>query len=82
MTEIKMGMTVQDKITNFSGIVTGKCQYISGCDQALVIPRVKEDGSYKDGQWFDIQRLVVVSAPEIKLDNGDTPGCDMQAPIK
>ena len=28
---LSLGVTVKDKITEFSGIVTGRCEYITGC---------------------------------------------------
>jgi hypothetical protein len=78
---ITLGKTYQDKITNFRGVATGYVQYISGCNQALLIPPVGADGAFKDSQWFDVQRLEEVkNAPRITLDNGSTPGCDSPAP--
>lgn len=78
---INLGSKVKDKITGFSGVVTGFVTYLSGFNQALVVPRVGKDGAFKDGQWFDEQRLVINKkiAP-IKLDNGKTPGADIAAP--
>ena len=82
MNEIKMGQTVKDKITGFEGIVTGHCQYISGCDQLLVQPRVGSDGKKADAYWFDLQRLEVTNEEQVTLDNSKTPGFDAAAPIK
>lgn len=78
----KIGQTVEDKITGFKGVVTGLVDYISGCSQALVMPRVGEDGKATSGQWFDLQRLTILEAPIITLDNGETPGPDAPAPIR
>jgi hypothetical protein len=50
---IKLGIRVKDKITGFSGVVSGFVTYLSGCNQALVILEVGKDGTFKDGQWFD-----------------------------
>lgn len=77
---IKLGQQVKDKITGFKGTVTGLCQYLSGCNQALVVPKASKDGTFKDGHWFDEQRLTVTSKVVVKLDNGRTPGCDKAAP--
>ncbi|MDE2098827.1 MAG: hypothetical protein KGL39_16360 [Patescibacteria group bacterium] len=83
MSQILLGQTVTDKITGFKGVVTGRCEYISGCDQALVVPPVDDKGKIDDGRWFDVQRLVVdAAAPIVRLDNGDTPGCDAPAPVR
>ena len=59
---IKFGREYRDKISGFVGICTGKSQFISGCDQVLLIPKVGADGSYKDGQWFDDDRLIDVES--------------------
>jgi len=78
---IQLGHTYRDKITGFSGVATGFVQYISGCNQALIQPRVSDDGSMRDSQWFDQQRLDEdKTMPVVALDNGSTPGCDRAAP--
>lgn len=78
---IKLGSKVTDRITGFTGTVTGYVEYISGCNQCLVVPRVKDDGSQIDSCWYDEQRLVVdESVPVLQLDNGKTPGPDKAAP--
>ena len=77
---MKLGIKVRDKISGFTGIVTGFVTYISGCNQALVAPLVKDDGSLGDSLWFDVQRLERIGSETIKLDNGPTPGPDRAAP--
>lgn len=76
-----LGKTVTDKITGFSGIVTGHCEYLTGCSQSLVAPKVGADGKAAESAWFDDQRLSVdENTPAVKLDNGQTPGADKPAP--
>lgn len=80
---MQLGITVIDKITGFRGVVTGFVQYITGCNQCLVVPPLGADGGVRDATWFDVQRLDVDTAvPAIMLDNGATPGCDRPAPIR
>lgn len=81
---ISLGIVAKDKITGFQGTVTGICQYISGCNQALLAPRVDDKGAAREGAWFDLQRLEQIGSDDdaIVLDNGDTPGCDKAAPIR
>ena len=74
---LDLGDTVTDLITGFTGVVVGIVYYISGCNQALVVPTVDADGKLRDGSWFDVQRLVIMPEPRIVLDNGNTPGCDI-----
>ena len=76
-----LGRTVTDRVTNFRGVVTGVVEYLTGCNQALVVPPMSSDGKLPDSQWFDVQRLAVVEdVPAVVLDNGATPGCDKPAP--
>lgn len=62
MNELQLGCTVKDKITGFEGVVTGIVDYLSGCNQALVVPKVDKDGKLRDAHWFDVQRLTVADA--------------------
>lgn len=78
---IRTGMKVKDKITGFAGTVTGVVQYISGCNQALVVPPAREDGSFIAGEWFDLQRLEITNHDVLVLDNSTTPGAD-RAPTR
>lgn len=79
---IELGRTYKDKITGYTGVATGHTTYISGCNQTLLVPKTKADGTGSDGRWFDDQRMELQSAKKITLDNGATPGCDLPAPIR
>jgi hypothetical protein len=75
------GTTAKDQITGFSGVVTGRTEYISGCTQVLLQPKMGKDGKRPDGEWFDEQRLLAVPGVKaIVLDNARTPGSDIPAP--
>jgi hypothetical protein len=78
-----LGLTVKDTITGFTGVVSGYVRYLSGCNQALVVPRVGKDNKPVDPMWLDEQRLEV--NPKVKpivLDNGDHPGADVSPPVR
>lgn len=79
---IAIGSTYKDKITGFTGLATGHCTYISGCNQTLLQPRVDDKGEFRDGKWLDDQRLELVAAESVTLNNGSTPGCDTPAPVR
>jgi len=55
--KIEMGKKVKDSITGFSGIVTARAEYITGCRQYTVTPKAK-DNKHADSYWFDEDRLV------------------------
>jgi hypothetical protein len=77
---IKLGAEYKDKITDFIGVATGYVQYITGCNQVLLTPKVGKDGDKKNGEWVDEQRLERFGDKVIILDNGRATGFDMAAP--
>lgn len=80
---INLGNTYEDLVTGFRGVAVGHVEYMTGCNQTLLSPRARPDGSIVESQWFDDQRLKVDElAPTVMLDNGETPGCDKPAPIR
>ncbi len=69
---IGMGAEVKDRITGFKGRVTGRSQYISGCNQYAVQPVTKQDGDFIEGRWFDEHRLEVTNADPVVLEPNPT----------
>lgn len=76
---IDLGKKAKDKITGFEGIITGRAQYLYGCDQYLVTPPAK-DGAKIEAYWFDEGRLEVtgqgVQAEEVQSDKPGGPNMD------
>ena len=66
MTEhkVKLGDRVVDVHTGFEGTVMARAEYMYGCVQIQVQPKVKEDGDFVKHQWFDEPQLELVE------DNG------------
>ena len=80
---IVFGQHVKDIITGFDGFVTGKCNYITGCDQALVTPTLdQKTKAYCEPKWFDVDRLVPGNQKTISLPRQTSVGADLSAPIK
>lgn len=75
-----LGKTYRCKITGFTGVATGRCEYLTGCNQILLLPKVGADGAAKDGSWIDEQRLECLDVETITLDNGKTPGFGQTPP--
>ena len=75
-----LGSTVTDRITGFRGVAVGHVEYLTGCNQTLVVPPVDAEGKLRDGQWFDDQRLKVSDEAPVTLDNSATPGHDAAPP--
>lgn len=76
-----LGFTLRDKVTGFVGVATGHVQYITGCDQLLLVPSVDTDGKLRDSQWFDTQRCELLPAHErVEIDNSHFNGPDKEVP--
>jgi hypothetical protein len=83
---VKLGMKGRDKLTGFEGVCLGVAQYLTGCDQILLVPdHTGEHGKRPDGEWFDDMRIERVGDKIVKFSNDDAaaaekPGCDEAAP--
>lgn len=83
VSEQLLGRHATDRITGFSGIITGYVRYLSGCNQALLWPKVGKDGAMRSAEWLDEQRLEIDwKKKPIKLDNSNNPGFDRAAPVR
>ena len=83
MMKFEFGVTVRDVVTGVSGVNTGFCSYITGCNQYLVQPVCKKDKTKKpDPLWIDEDRLEEVKAKKVILKKKEHPGCDLAAPVK
>lgn len=56
---IQLGQKAKDKITGFTGIITARTQYITGCDHYCLTPEVGRNGEQKDVAWFDEGRIQI-----------------------
>jgi len=79
--EIELGMKYKDKITGFTGVATGICSYITGCDQVLLQASCKKNDK-AEAVWFDDMRLVHVKAKKLNLEPSVKTGACDPAPIK
>lgn len=79
---MNLGQKAKDKITGFEGVLTGKASYLTGCNQYLVQPPLK-DGNFVEARWLDEGRLIVVGEAFTMEDvQAEENGCDIQAPVK
>jgi hypothetical protein len=52
---IALGEKVIDSVTNFAGVVTGRCDYLYGSSQ-IKVEAMGPDGKFVS-EWFDESRL-------------------------
>lgn len=63
-------------ITGFEGIIVSEHQYLTGCTQYGLQPKIKEDGSLPDAKYFDATRIHVSGFPVDIPGTEQDPGCD------
>lgn len=61
---MKLGDTVKDTVTDFTGTVVSRHEYLNGCVRLSVQPRELKDGKPIESQGFDIEQLQLVKAAE------------------
>lgn len=58
---INLGDKVKDKVTGFTGVAVSKVEYLNGCIQFCVTPKIKsKENKMPDGVYIDQQQLEVV----------------------
>ena len=63
-----LGLKVKDAVTGFTGIVTTLSFDLYGCVQVVITPPIDKKGERKDGDWFDVTRLIIVDkTPVMRL---------------
>ncbi len=65
-TEIKLGDKVRCKHSGFTGVATSKTEFINGCIQYDVIPKVGKDNKIPEGLSIDSQSLEVIDKSKEK----------------
>lgn len=76
---IKLGVQGKDKISGFEGVVTGRSQWLYGCDQYCIAAQAK-DGKAGDAQWYDEGRIEItgrgILPEEVQADKPGGPQRD------
>ena len=67
-------------VTGFMGTVTSRVEYLTGCIQYCLKPRVDKDGKMIDGQYFDEQRLEVYDDGVVEVESTPTGGPQADCP--
>lgn len=57
----ELGLLAKDKLTGFTGIISYRAQYLTGCNNYGLQPQeLKDDGSIKDNAQFDETRIKII----------------------
>jgi hypothetical protein len=60
-----LGHRVRDRVTGLDGVVTSVCFDLYGCIQAVIHPGLGVDGKIAEQNWFDVNRLIVISTDPV-----------------
>ncbi len=71
---IPLGSLVRDKFTGLTGIATGRTEWMFGCNRICIEPTELKDGKPIEGQWFDEQRVELVTEPAAEAERRRTGG--------
>lgn len=85
-----LGKKAKDKVTGFTGVLTGVSFDLYGCIQVVITPELDKDGKIQDGRWLDINRVEITDenrvmpvpqfAKEVKY--GATPASHTHGPAE
>ena len=74
MEKIELGSKVKCIVTGFEGIITERAEYLNGCVQYKVTPKMKKDGTVQESYYIDEEQLKVtgkgVSKTKKVTENG------------
>lgn len=67
-----MGKEAKDKITGFRGIIVSKVEYLYGCAQYGIVPKVTKEGKREGIEYFDEGRIIIIgkgiTPKEVKVE--------------
>ena len=81
MNEIKLGDKVRCKISGFVGIATAKTEFINGCVQYTVLPKVGKGNKIEEEMMIDEQCIELIVKKKKKIVS-ERVGGSMRRAIK
>ena len=74
-----LGEEVKDVVTGFKGVIIVRSQWLNGCVQYGIKPRVKRDGKLSETEYFDEPRPV---GPQLHFHHAEfastAPGAELR----
>lgn len=56
----ELGAEAKDLVTGFKGIITSRCQFLTGCSRYGLQPKISKDGKVEDARYFDENQIEVI----------------------
>ena len=57
----ELGKKAKCKITGFTGIISSRCEFLTGCDRYALQPTELKDGRPIDAIYFDEAQIEIIS---------------------
>jgi len=81
--KLELGLKAKDKITGFTGILTARCQFLTGCNRYCIQPTNLKNGSPIDSLYFDEDQIEIIGEGILaKSITGYEPGACSPNPSK
>ena len=81
--KFKLGQVGKDKITGFAGVLTARCEFLTGCNRYCIQPRELKDGKPIDSIYFDEDQIEIIGEGILSSDvQGDENGACSPDPVK
>lgn len=76
---MNLGQKGTDIITGFTGTIVGYVEYLTGCNQYLIIPKCGKGETNKkpEGEWIDDNRVEIEKVKKISLFQTNSNGPDI-----
>ena len=73
----ELGKRAKDKITGFEGILTARCEFLTGCSRYCIQPTELKDGKPIDSIYFDEAQIEIISEgiPEKEVQGEKRGNC-------
>ena len=68
---VNLGDTAHDRMSGFKGIVMGRIEYLTGCNQIFILPQSDKENEFKEGHWFDVERVEVDEVGTVEVRYSD-----------
>ncbi len=78
--KFRLGAQARDTVTDFQGMIIARNEWMSGCVQYCLKPKVDKDGKIPSGEWIDEDQVELVRATERKTPAKLTGGPQKDAP--
>lgn len=72
--KFKLGEKVKDRVTGFKGTITSRIEYLNGCLQYCVEPKVGKEGKKMDYQYVDEGQLELIEGKSKRVSKSGPQG--------